>query len=77
MTKQAVSGADVILLGPHERMTVEECLSHCAMDHAAFRDVIVVGYGAAGDVVIRSSGMTRAEAVFLLLKAIDHARGAS
>jgi plasmid maintenance system antidote protein VapI len=37
-------------------------------------DVLVVGYQDE-DLVVRSSHMTRAEAVFMLLAAIDHARG--
>ena len=37
-------------------------------------DVIVVGYED-GDLVVRSSHMSRAEAVYMLLEAVDHARG--
>jgi len=37
-------------------------------------DVMVIGYED-GSLVVRSSHMSRAEAVFLLLQAVDHARG--
>jgi plasmid maintenance system antidote protein VapI len=36
-------------------------------------DVLVVGYQS-GELVVRSSEMTRAQAVFMLLAAVDHAR---
>ena len=39
-----------------------------------FSDVMIVGYQD-GDLVVRSSHMTRADAVFMLMRAIDHARG--
>jgi plasmid maintenance system antidote protein VapI len=38
-------------------------------------DVMVVGYDMDGDLIVRSSHMTRANAVYMLLAAIDHARG--
>ena len=41
-------------------------------------DVIIVGYQEDEDgasLVVRSSHMTRAEAVYLLIKAIDHCKG--
>jgi len=37
-------------------------------------DVVVVGYEH-GELVVRSSHMSRAEAAFLLMQALDHARG--
>lgn len=67
--------ADIVLLNPHERMTAQECLEYCARDHAEYQDCIVVGYDQNGELIIRSSHMTRAEATFMLLKAIDHAKG--
>lgn len=39
-----------------------------------FDDVMVIGYQE-GELVVRSSHMSRAQAVFMLLEAIDHARG--
>ena len=38
-----------------------------------FSDVMVIGYQD-GDLIVRSSKMSRAEAVFMLLQAVDHAR---
>ena len=67
--------ADLVMLGPHERMTPEECLSHCAMDHESFDDVIVIGHNKDGELIVRSSEMRRADALFLLMKAVDHAMG--
>lgn len=67
--------AEIIALGPHERMTAEECLEFCARTKSEFQDVIVVGYDAEGKVMIRSSHMSRADAAFMLLAALDHARG--
>lgn len=67
--------ADLVMLGPHERMTAEECLSHCAMDHENFDDVMVVGYDKGGELIVRSSAMKRSDAVFMLMKAVDHAMG--
>ena len=37
-------------------------------------DVMVIGMQD-GELIVRSSHMTRAEAVYMLLEAIDHARG--
>lgn len=67
--------AEVISLGPHDRMTADECLSMANLEAGKFSDVIVVGYDTDGAVKIMSSSLSRAEAVFLLLAAIDHARG--
>ena len=65
----------VFALPPHDRMTVEECLAHCHLTHADFREVLVVGVSNDGRLMIRSSGMSRADAAFLLLHALDHAKG--
>ena len=67
--------SDLVMLGPHDRMTPEECLSHCAMDHENFGDVMVIGYDKDGDLIVRSSAMRRADALFMLMKAVDHAMG--
>ena len=67
--------AEVVMLNPHERMTPQEALEYCARDHEEYQDVIVVGYDREGEIMIRSSAMSRAEASFMLLAALDHARG--
>lgn len=69
--------ADLVMLNPHDRMTPEECLSHCAMDHSNFQDVMVIGYDRDGELVVRSSAMSRKDAAWMLLAALDHARGIS
>jgi len=67
--------SNLIQLSPHTNMTAEECLSICLRGVEDLEDVIVVGYNTEGDLVVRSSVMTRAEATFMLMKAVDHARG--
>lgn len=67
--------AEVVELGPHSRMTVDECLDFCSREDRNFQDVMILGYCPKGELVVRSSAMTRAEAVFMLLRAIDHAKG--
>lgn len=64
---------NVVDLGPHCRMTVDETLDLCKRDNMT--DVIVVGYDADDEVVIRSSKMSRADAVYLLEQAKLHALG--
>lgn len=67
--------ADIFMLNPHERMTVQEALEYAAREHAEFEDVMVIAYDKDGELMVRSSAMSRAEAVFMLLAALDHARG--
>ena len=67
--------ADVLQLDPHERMTVEEALAYTHRNHAQYTDVIIVCVDSDGDVFLRSSHISRAEAVFHLLEAVDQARG--
>ena len=66
----------VIQLSPHENMTVEQCAGYVHRNADEFQDLIAVGYDQDGALLIRSSHMSRAEAVFLLLSAVDWARGA-
>lgn len=67
--------ADLVQLNPHSNMTVQECLEFSARNAADFQDVIVVGYDHDGDLLVRSSNMSRKDAVWALMAAIDHARG--
>lgn len=55
-------------------MTVEECLKLAARSHEQFQDCIIVGYNQEGQLVIQSSKISRQEAAFLLLLALDHAK---
>ncbi len=66
---------DLVQIGPHDRMTPTECLAHCALDSQNYQDVIVIGYDKDGALVVRSSSMSRKEAAWLVLDALDHARG--
>lgn len=65
----------VIQLDPHERMTVEQCVGYMQRNHAGLKELIVVGVDTDGEVVVMSSAISRAEAVFILLEAVDYARG--
>ena len=65
----------LIQLEPHDKMTPKECLSHCAMDSDNFRDVLVVGFDPEGEIIVRSSHMLPKDAVWLLMAAMDYARG--
>lgn len=67
----------IVELGPHDNMTVEECLDYCARNRDEFEDVIVLGVDKQGHVVMRSSAISREWMTFLLLEAIDKARGVS
>lgn len=67
--------ADLVQLPAHENMTVQECLEMSAREHADLDDVIVAGYNKDGELVIRSSHMSRKDAAWLLMAALDHARG--
>lgn len=66
--------ADIIQLDPHENMTPEECLAHCALDAESFRDVLIIGFDTDGELMVRSSHMSPRDAVWLLLAAVDYAR---
>jgi hypothetical protein len=66
---------ELVQLNPHTNMSAEECLAYCARNASDYSDVIVVGYDAEdGSVVLRSSHITRAEAAFMLMEAIDRVR---
>jgi len=69
--------SNVVELNPHKNMTVKDCLSYAARNADDYTDVIVVGYDEAGEIMLRSSHLSRAEATFMLLAALDHARGLS
>jgi hypothetical protein len=67
---------NVFNLPPHDRMTPEECLSFCAREAKDWTDVIVLAVDQEGELVILASkDISRQHAVWLLLEALDHARG--
>ena len=61
-------------LPPHTRMSPEECLGLCARLAEEYQDVLVIGYDADGDLMIRSSAMSRKDALWMLVEAIEHTR---
>lgn len=65
----------IVELGPHSNMTPEECLELCRRDHASYETVIVIGINADQGVFLRSSHVSREEAVFITLDALDRIRG--
>lgn len=58
---------------PHPNMTVDQALESARLRGLA--DVLVVGYDREGNLVVRSSHMTRNEALWLAVKAQQHALG--
>lgn len=69
--------AQLFQLNPHENMTPSECLEFCARNADEYQDVIVVGIDQDGHVMLRSSRVSREFATFVLLEAVDQARGKS
>lgn len=64
----------IIEVGPHTRMTPEQALTFCSREQ--WSDVAIIGYHK-GDrlLVVRSSAMTRADALNLYEQAKLHALG--
>ena len=56
--------------GAHSRMTVEQALD--SAQSAGLTECIVIGYDDAGAMVIRSSGMTRRDALWIIEQAKLH-----
>lgn len=67
--------AEVVHLGAHDRMTVADCVGVVSREAPAWKDILVLGYDEDGELVVRSSHLERKEAVWLLLEALDWARG--
>lgn len=68
-------GDVVEAFGAHDNMTVQECLELCARKHADLQDVIVIGYDHSGELVVRSSNMSRRDANWMIDAAKMHAWG--
>ena len=68
---------NVLSLPAHSNMTVEQCLALSGRDAATddWQDVMVLAYDADGRLVVRSSHMTCKDALWMLMAAVDHARG--
>lgn len=69
--------ADVIQLNAHTNMTVEECIEYCRLEQGDYQDVMVLSYNQDNELVVRSSHMSRKDALWMLMAAVDHARGIS
>lgn len=66
---------EVIQLGAHSKMTVEECLDYCCLEKDKYQSVMVLSFDEDGDLLVRSSHMSRKDALWMLMEAVDHARG--
>lgn len=64
-------------LPPHDRMTPLECLSMCSRTHKDYRDVLVIGFGHEGELIVRSSAMPVQNALWLLMAGVDYVRDGS
>lgn len=62
---------NLIRLPPTTSMTAQQALATCLTDAESghLQDVLIIGYDADGDLFIRSSRLTCAEAFFLASKA--------
>lgn len=69
-----MNNQNVIALPASISYTPEQALQ-AALQFDNLQDVLVVGYDAEGHLLVRSSRMNRADAVFLLEKAKDWAMG--
>lgn len=63
-----MNNKNVIALPASTNYTPEQAL-HAAAQFDDLADVLIVGYDVSGDLLVRSSKMSRADAVFLLEKA--------
>ena len=65
----------ILVLPPSKDYTPEQALLS-ALHMNDLSDVLIIGYHSDGELFIRSSKMTRAEAVYLAMGAIDWAKHA-
>jgi hypothetical protein len=65
-------GSTVVDLGPHERMTPEQALSSASRE--AWENVLICGFHVdSGEIIVRSSHMTREFALWIIEHAKLHA----
>lgn len=67
-----MNNQNIVALPASVNFTPEQALQS-AMQFENLQDVLIVGYDADGDLLVRSSRMSRAEALFLLEKAKEWA----
>jgi hypothetical protein len=70
---QRQTEAELVELGGHERMTVQEALGLVARE--APTSVLIVFEDAEGNFILRSSRMERKDSLWLIEKARDHILG--
>lgn len=66
---------NVVDLPARTNMTVEECLALVSREQGDYESVVVVAGSKAGDVIIRSSNVSRKDALWLAMVAVDNALG--
>lgn len=68
---------NVLTLPAHDNMTIEQCLALSERESTedGWQGVMVLAYDRDGDLVVRSSHMSRKDALWMLMAAVDHARG--
>ena len=69
-----MNNQNIVALPASVNFTPEQALQS-AMQFENLQDVLIVGYDADGDLLVRSSRMSRADALFLLEKAKEWAMG--
>ena len=62
-------------LNPHTRMTPTEALAREARNADEYKQVVIVGVNNQDELIIRSSELSREQAVFMILKALRWAEG--
>lgn len=77
MTQTKTMTNNLVALPGRSDFTVEEALGQVLNEHreCPMQDVVIVGFDADGEVVIRSSATTRADANYLIDCAKMHAMG--
>jgi len=60
-------------LTAHNKMTVGEALEQCRREN--FQDVMILAYNQDVELFIRSSVMTKQEALFMVMKTQEHIMG--
>ncbi len=66
--------SNVRMIGASDKMTPEQALNY-VLQEGDFKDVLIIGYDKDGDLIIRSSAMTREQALFMSMKAQEYAMG--
>ena len=62
------------MIGASDKMMPEQALNY-TLQEGNLTDVLIIGYGEDGELVIRSSAMSREQALFMSVKAQEHAMG--